>query len=264
MSASPWREPLLAVGGLIVAVGAAAIGIALYFHFHDDSGATTPFAAARITVVIVTASARPEQATPTPPPPTATSSRGPATGTAVPSPSATPSATATATRPTATATPSTPSPTPTATASATPTPKPGALVLQRTTFVLPSDAEGNGGRTIGPFCCRGRTVTLKTTAGEVVGYAYWFQWQGQAYDVPRGGGFDGIYPDIRVLVNDVSSGTVTIALAASEMSPGVTRSVTTDRFRFTVTLTGAEQTTFQGATYVWESSLAATLAVEVR
>lgn len=257
MSSSGWREPLLAVAGVIVSVAAAAVGVAIYFQLNGDNDTPASDLPARITVVIATqpgnlataTKAPPNTPTSAPAPPSATRA---ASSTATPSQAATPTATATST-PTA-------APTPTV----TPTPTIAGLALERTTFALPADATANGGRTIGPFCCRGRTVTLRTAAGEIVGYAYWFQWQGQAYDAPRGAGFDGIYPDIRVLVNDAASGTATIALAASEMSPGVSRTITTERLRFTVTFTGAEQTNFQGATYVWESSLAATLTVEPR
>ena len=38
---------------------------------------------------------------------------------------------------------------------------------------------------------QGRTVTLVSSAGETVGHVYWYKWVGQAYNFPRGGGFDG-------------------------------------------------------------------------
>ena len=190
MGASGWREPLLAVAGVIVAVAAAAVGVAIYFQLKSDDGTPAAAVPARITVVIATpiggtATATRPANTPTPAPASPTAARPSA-------PTATAARSETATR---AATPTTaPQPTPTL----TPTPVNAGPALERTTFSLPADATANGGRTIGPFCCRGRTVTLRTAAGEVVGYAYWFQWQGQAYDAPRGAGVDGIYPDIQI------------------------------------------------------------------
>ena len=52
-------------------------------------------------------------------------------------------------------------------------------------------------------------MTIKSGGGDTLGYAYWFQWAGQAYDAPKPGvGTDSIYPDIRLLINDPTEGQV--------------------------------------------------------
>ena len=160
--------------------------------------------------------------------------------------------------PTATATPS-PTPTQPPTATATPTatsppataPPPAALA--RTSFSLPGDAAANNGGSIGPFCCRGRTVTIVDTSGSIVGYAYWFQWAGQAYDTTHNGAFDSMYPDIRVLVDDVAGGQSSIDFSAGELVPGATRTRAVGRLEFTVTISSAQQTGVRRGIYAWGS-----------
>jgi hypothetical protein len=136
-------------------------------------------------------------------------------------------------------------------------------VLQKTSFALPSEAPANGGAAIGPFCCQGRTVTLLTTGGEVAGYVYWYKW-GQGWFLPRGGGNESAVSDIQVLVADQATGQSALLFSASELAPGASKSLDYGRFRFTITITSAAQTTYQGAAYVWESDLAATLTVQPR
>lgn len=161
--------------------------------------------------------------------------------------------------------PADPAPPVTPTPAATPTPTPPPLVLLKESFALPADATANSGATIGPFCCRGRTVTVRSSGGDLFGYAYWFQWAGQAYDAPRpGGGYDSIYPDIRVLINDPTEGGGSIDFSASELAPGLSRTKAVGRLEFTVTFTSAERMTYNGGTYVWGSTLAATLTVRIR
>jgi hypothetical protein len=143
------------------------------------------------------------------------------------------------------------------------TPTSSGPVLERSSFSLPGDATATGGAAIGPFCCQGRTVTLRTSGGDVVGYAYWYRWTS---------GYNNLPPretpavsDVRVAVYDQSTGQeATIAFAASEAVPGASKSLEHGRFRFTVTITAAVQTTYSGGTYVYESDLAGTLTVSWR
>jgi hypothetical protein len=132
--------------------------------------------------------------------------------------------------------------------------------LQQASFTLPGDATPNGGGTIGPFCCQGRTITLRTAAGDIVGYVYWYKWAGQAYNFDQGGAI----PDIVVLFADVSAGQSSITLSAGEVQAGVTRSLDLGRFTFSVTFNTASHTSYAGVTYLWESSLTASLAVALR
>jgi hypothetical protein len=138
------------------------------------------------------------------------------------------------------------------------------IALSRTSFALPADATPNNGGTIGPFCCQGRTVTITLTTGEVVGYAYWYKWVGQAYNFPRGGGLEGALPDVLVLVYDTNAGETSMNFTAAQAASGATGTIEIGRLRFTITFLSGELTTYQGVNYVWESSLSATLTVQLR
>lgn len=235
------REPLLALAGVVLAFAGAGAGVFAVDRLRDNQPQLVAFPIQQDATPVAT---RP----PGTPGTTGTvAAASPATGTAAPpSPAA--------------ATP--------ATAAATPTPTvrtpPGGLALQQASFALPGDATANNGGTIGPFCCRGSTVTVRAASGDVLGHAYWFKWQGQAYDLPRDGRYIGIFPDIQFLVSDAAGGDAAISLSASEIAPGVSRTVQAGRLAFTLRFTAAEQTTYNGATYVVEGSLAATLQVEAR
>ena len=231
------REPLLALAGVVIAFAGAGAGVFAIDRFRDDRAELIAFPIQQDT----TAAATPGQRTPTAAAATPTVALSPATAT-------TSAATASAT----------------ATASPTPTSSVGGLALQQASFALPGDATANNGGTIGPFCCRGSTVTVRSVSGDVLGYAYWFKWQGQAYDLPRDGRYIGIFPDIQFLVNDASGADAVISLSASEITPGASRTVQAGRLSFTLRFTAAEQTTYNGVIYVVEGSLAATLQVEAR
>lgn len=80
-------------------------------------------------------------------------------------------------------------------------PPPGQKVtLSRSTYYLPGDGVKNNNTQIGPFCCTGETVTVTSTKGENLGYVYFYDWQGQAYNVDDG----SIYPNINILVSGAS------------------------------------------------------------
>jgi hypothetical protein len=256
-----WREPILAFTGVALAIGAAGLGILVVDMVRDNddlivysSGPSGP-ASRTASVVVQTATptdatATPEGATPTAEATeTATATQPPAT------------ATATTTRTTPTATPTRPA----ATATPTPTRSAASSGLAQASFTLPGDATPNGGSTIGPFCCQGRTITLRTPSGDIAGYAYWYKWVGTAYYLPRpdGGTADAI-PNIQVLLADASGNTGEIVITVAEAVAGTVRTVDVGRLRFTVRVTSAEATSYQGADYVWESSLAATMEAQAR
>jgi hypothetical protein len=261
---------VLAITGVALALASGAAGVALVNAFSDDEeliaysvGTSDPESTPTATVAAEeTETEAPTEAatsTPTPREATATATPQPATPTRTIRP-----ATATPTRrpPTATPTrrPTTPTPTP---RPPTATSTPAGLALAQSSFSLPGDATANGGSAIGPFCCQGRTVTLRTSAGDVAGYVYWYRWSSGFQNLPPRDA--SAVSDVGVAVYDQSTGTeALIVFAASEAAPGASKSVDHGRFRFTVTLTSAVQTTYAGGTYVYESDLAATLSVSVR
>lgn len=231
------REPLLALAGVVLAFAGAGAGVFFMDRFRDNQPELVAFPIQQDT--------------------TAAATQGGRTRTAVASVATPPATPATTAVSTATAA---------ATAMTTPavTPSNGSVILQQAKFALPGDATANNGGTIGPFCCRGSTVTIRSAAGDTLGYAYWYKWQGQAYDLPRDGRYVGIFPDILFLVNDAAGADAVISLSASEIAPGVSRTVQAGRLTFTLRFTGAEQITYNGVTYVVEGSLKATLQVEAR
>jgi len=272
MSGRPrWQEPVLALAGFALALAGAGVGVAVVdVMSSDDDIAVIPLASSATeppsSVTAPPATPTPQTAETDEPAatPTATQQEATATPTATAkAATATPTKRATSTPtprpPTATPTPRPPTATPTPRPpTATPTPVPGSgLVLDKTTFALPSEAVANGGASIGPFCCQGRTVTVKTTGGDIVAYAYWYRWT-QGWILEGGSAVS----DIQVLVDDRSTGQSSITFSASELTAGASKSLEYGRFRFTVTITAATLTTFQGAAYVYESSLAATLVVQ--
>jgi len=143
-----------------------------------------------------------------------------------------------------------------------PTPVPPA-VLAQTLFNLPGDGVPNGGGFVGPFCCGGATAVIRDTNGAAAGYVHFFSWSGLAFDTVRVDGRpDVIYSDIRVNVNDVATGAISsITITAAQAAAGASRTVTAGRMTFTITITGVEATEFQGATYVYGSTLRARLTV---
>ncbi|MBK6663274.1 MAG: hypothetical protein IPG47_11225 [Thermoflexaceae bacterium] len=135
--------------------------------------------------------------------------------------------------------------------------------LAQTGFNLPGDGVANAGGFVGPFCCGGSTAVIRDTNGGVAGYVHFFSWSGLAFDTVRGDGrADVIYSDIRVSVNDTASGAISsVSITAAQAASGASRTVTAGRLTFTITITGVEATEFQGATYVYGSTLRARLTV---
>lgn len=51
---------------------------------------------------------------------------------------------------------------------------------------------------VGPFCCTGSVVIVRSPDGDPVGYIYFYSWEGQAYKVEGG----SIVPDVSLLVSE--------------------------------------------------------------
>lgn len=69
----------------------------------------------------------------------------------------------------------------------------------RSRFKYPDDAERNGNRHIGPFCCTGETLTIRGKNNTKLGYVYFFGWGGQAYNTNKG----AVFPSMEILVAGV-------------------------------------------------------------
>jgi len=141
-----------------------------------------------------------------------------------------------------------------------------SVQLQRYSFRFPEEAQPNNNGSIGPFCCTGRTVTVRREDGGPVGYAYFFGWKGQAY---RTSPDSSKAPDIQILVsglanladlNSESRGNA-ICFSAQEMSPGASRSARAGALEFKITI--LEATQLNGGKYFDMGSVAAQLDVSV-
>lgn len=71
------------------------------------------------------------------------------------------------------------------------------IALERSTFHLPDDGIPMKNARVGPFCCTGMIVIVRSTTGDPIGYIYFFSWEGQAYNSEGG----SIVPDLAVLVS---------------------------------------------------------------
>lgn len=139
--------------------------------------------------------------------------------------------------------------------------------LVQSTFLLPFDATPNNNGFIGPFCCTGDTATITSVEGHAVGYAYFFDWKGQAYN-----GADSAYaPDVQILVaglEDVHAPDSPLVLSAieldaSEMDICGERSVKAGQLRFTMTIINVTIVPGDNADYFDMGSLEARLDVSV-
>ena len=113
--------------------------------------------------------------------------------------------------------------------------------LSRTTFVLPGDGTKNNNQSIGPFCCTGETVTVRSTTGSALGYVYFYDFDG-GYNVA---GNQSATKTIKILVSgpadlaapDASQVKDQVAFAAASTHVGSSGTVVVGhlRYRFTVT-----------------------------
>lgn len=63
-------------------------------------------------------------------------------------------------------------------------------------FEFPGGQDNNN-QTIGDFCCTGQTHTVLTSNNTPIGYAYFFTWQGQAYNINN----TSIAPNFEILIS---------------------------------------------------------------
>ncbi len=61
--------------------------------------------------------------------------------------------------------------------------------------------QDNNNATIGDFCCTGQTITVTNLGGKPLGYAYFYGWQGQAYNLPNG---TSIAPNFEIYISGTS------------------------------------------------------------
>ncbi len=83
------------------------------------------------------------------------------------------------------------------------TPRPPAvqsIVLGKTVFSFPGDGKKNKNQAIGPFCCTAETATVQSSAGQAVGYIYYFDSDGGLNNI----GNRTAYPNIKILVSGAS------------------------------------------------------------
>lgn len=78
-------------------------------------------------------------------------------------------------------------------------PEPESCFLKNS-FDLPNDAIPNNNQYIGPFCCTGETIVVERADHVVLGYAYFYAWEGQAFMCE-----DGSYaPDLTILISSAT------------------------------------------------------------
>lgn len=134
-----------------------------------------------------------------------------------------------------------------------------ASTFPRTSFRLPGDGTRNNNAQIGPFCCTGETLTVRTADGRAVGYVYVFGWRGQARIV----GARSVVPDAEILISgstNISSATAgqqqsAIFFSAAEMRPGTSKAAVAGSLRFTATIESVQLTTLSGAPHYYMGSL---------
>jgi hypothetical protein len=140
--------------------------------------------------------------------------------------------------------------------------------LERASFVLPADGTPNDNGSIGPFCCTGVTAVVESNAGAAVGYAYFYSWKGQAYQVTP---TTSVAPDASILIagladiEDPRSPLVKgeIDFTAAEMEVGASKSATIGQLHFTATIEAVTVTEHYGPPYFDMDSLAVRIDVGV-
>lgn len=116
----------------------------------------------------------------------------------------------------------------------------------RWSFELPSEGTPNDNRSIGPFCCTGVTAVVVSDDGRELGYAYFFGWDGQAYQTEE----SAFAPDFAILLAaaiDLEDDTPPIeleqgeiAFTAGELVSGLSRSAQVGALYFTATIEHAD------------------------
>lgn len=138
--------------------------------------------------------------------------------------------------------------------------------LEKSTFHLPSDGTPNDNGYIGPFCCTGVSAVIQTKEGYPAGYAYFFGWEGQAFN----SGDTSYAPGVEILIagltdpHDPKSALVEskIHWSAADMKIGAFASAKAGGVQFTATIEDVDLHTQSSNTYFDMSTLAVKLDVD--
>lgn len=127
-------------------------------------------------------------------------------------------------------------------------------------YRLPQDGVPNDNAPLGPFCCTGRTLLVREQPGEgVLGYVYFFGWEGQAYNFEEGSGA----PDVILLLSgrsalDAGNGEEEkgqVTFTAAEMKPGVSKRQRVGALEYIVSIDRVETFQYSGLSYLRMGSL---------
>lgn len=127
-------------------------------------------------------------------------------------------------------------------------------------FVFPGGGQRNNNATIGDFCCTGETMTLLNQNNKPLGYAYFFSWDGQAYNLPP----SSIAPNFRIFLSGTTDLKATnpraqssVFFSADECSIGKTKRVRVGNLDYTVKITSISYPTgtAYANTHFWMDSL---------
>ncbi|MFO0591357.1 MAG: hypothetical protein U0441_27665 [Polyangiaceae bacterium] len=138
----------------------------------------------------------------------------------------------------------------------------------RWSFEMPEDGTPNNNGFVGPFCCTGKTAVVKADDGAELGYAYFYDWKGQAYLT---GEDSSMAPDVTIHVaglTDIVTPSKTlekadISFTADELVAGTSRAAQAGALVFTVTVEHAELSTGPGdLTYFDMGSLTVRIDVD--
>jgi len=134
-----------------------------------------------------------------------------------------------------------------------PAPDRGGAVSPDTYFAnptvhLPADGVDNANGTIGPFCCTGRTATIKAAAGGApVGYVYFFDFR-EGYNVGNTSVADWLGVEVSGADNLNAGAAATqitgvVGFSASDMAVGKQQSARVGALEYTVTIEHADIST---------------------
>ena len=76
------------------------------------------------------------------------------------------------------------------------------VVLEKSSYKLSEDGIRLQNSSLGPFCCTGSGIVIRTDVGDPIGYAYFFTWDGQAKIIDN---IRSIVPDQDVLVSGAAN-----------------------------------------------------------
>ncbi len=132
--------------------------------------------------------------------------------------------------------------------------------IQNPTFVFPDAGEKNNNNQIGPFCCTGRTVTVRNLENEPIGYVYFYSWEGQAMTLSAEN--RSIAPDLKILVssladlNDPYSEQIEgyIAFSAEDMMNKPVRNTTVAGLNYTAKIIDVETLKYGEDVYFYMDS----------